>query len=453
MKTPQWLIAALVCVLTSFSAVADDTVDAMLREAKALIDSGHAADAYDILQAREEELAGNPAYDFVYGMAALDAGKPTEAIFALQRAVDQDPNNGPARAELARALILVNDTDQARQELEKVQAQNPPRDVRDVIEGYLTQIDAYHGAFRTSFAPYFMTGLGFDTNINNATDARQIAAPALGGLVFDLAQGSREQDSGVVNVGGGFRFSSPLNDNLRLLGGIHYAHRITPKDGDFSTQDARGNLGVAFRRDKHRLSLQLEGQRFFVDGSGTSNADRQVGGLTADWNYELDDATRLGLFGQGSLIRYPDQRARNVNRFVGGVAASHAFRDVRGTPAVFASFYGGYEDSQNDRSGLGGGAQFERDLFGLRLGGQTKAHRKGTVFGSFTYQASDYDEPNPLFGSRRDDDFFSLVAGYRYQHDRHWSVTPTITYADNDSNITVNKYDRFEFLVTVRNEF
>ena len=54
----------------------------------------------------EADRAGEPDFDFVLGMAAIDSGRIAEAIFALQRVVDTQPENGPARAELGRALML-----------------------------------------------------------------------------------------------------------------------------------------------------------------------------------------------------------------------------------------------------------------------------------------------------------------------------------------------------------
>ena len=53
----------------------------------------------------------------------------------------------------------------------------------------------------------------------------------------------------------------------------------------------------------------------------------------------------------------------------------------------------------------------------------------------------------------RDDDYFDVNAGYRYQYDRNWSITPTLRYNNNDSNIVTSDYDRVEFMLTVRNDF
>src|SRR3546814_1706558 len=63
---------------------------------------------------------GDPEFDYQLGMAALDAGRYGEAVIALQRVLAVQPNNAPARAELARAYALDGDIDTARAEFATV---------------------------------------------------------------------------------------------------------------------------------------------------------------------------------------------------------------------------------------------------------------------------------------------------------------------------------------------
>lgn len=446
----------LLTLFLSFAAGAAE--DSALREAKSLLDAGQAQQAYDLLKPMEDDEAGNPAFDYLLGLAALDSGRNTEAIFALQRVVDQDPNHGPARAELGRALMRANETDAARRELEIVKKQDPPDGVRRVMESYLAAIDQYHGAYRTSFARYVTTGLGFDTNVNNATDRGAVtASPAAGGLVFALANDSRELDSTKWDIGAGFSFTSPLQPDLRLVGGIDFNYSIALRDSDFTTTHARGHTGFQLTRDQNQYSLIVQGEKYFVDGPGISNSDRQLGAAVLQWRHIYNDNTQVSLFGQAALIRYPEQQVRNVNRYSGGVGVAHAMPQMAGSPVIFASAFGGVENSQNDRArtslACGCGKHFDREFFGVRIGGRRLLGPRGSLFGSVTYQASDYNADDPIFGSRRDDDFFDVNIGYRYRFDGNWSLTPHLSYTNNDSNIIVNDFDRVEFMVTIRNDF
>ena len=77
-----------------------------LEKAQALIDSGKAEEAYDLLKPYQASLEGEAAFDYVFALAAQDTGRTVEAIFALERVVDAFPEHGPARAELARLISL-----------------------------------------------------------------------------------------------------------------------------------------------------------------------------------------------------------------------------------------------------------------------------------------------------------------------------------------------------------
>ena len=408
-------IALILPLIWAFSVYAAE--DSALREAKSLMDSRQPQQAYDLLKPLEEEQAGNPDYDFLLGIAALDTGRHTEAIFALQRVVDQDPNHGPARAELARALMQANETDAARRELEILQEQDPPSDVKRKLEEYLALIDRYHGAYRTTFARYVQAGLGFDTNVNNATDRDQVAAPGLGGLVFALTPGSRELSSTVVNVGAGFSFSTPVRNALRVVGGADFDYDLALQDADFTKSYAKGHTGLQYSRGQNQFSLVAQGEKYFVDGIGRNNADRELAGGLFQWRHVLNANTQLSMFGQFATVRYPEQQIRNVNRSAGGAGLAYALPEMAGSPVLFLSGYGGTEDSKNNDTGIGGGRHFDRDFWGIRGGGQRQLGARGSVFASVTFQSSDYTGTDPIFGSKRDDDFVSAIVGYRFRYD------------------------------------
>jgi hypothetical protein len=424
--------------------------DELLDQAQGLIGAGKAEQAYQLLKPEADARAGDADFDFLYATAALDAGHALDAVFALERVIDANPNNGPARAKLALAYVALGETESAEQEFGKVKDMPLPEDVSATIDKYLSEIERHHALTRPVYRRYVKTGLGFDSNVNSATDDNQVAVPGLGGLVFTLAPESRELDSMIWDVGAGFDFSHPLQAGLNVTGGIDFDHRIAPEESDFTTTSASGHLGLDWLRGKNRFSLIGQGEKMFVDGSaGVVDADREVGGLTLQWQHNLNPANQFTVFGQAALVRYPDQRVRNVNRYTGGIGWAHAYLNAASRPVVYASFYGGTEDEQNHTFG----EHNSRDFYGVRVGGQVAAGAKGTVLGQFSYQNSDYDAPVPLFNVTRDDDFIMATVGYRYQYDVNWSLTPTLRYSNSDSNFVLTDYDRVEVMFTIRNDF
>ncbi len=438
----------LILLAMSHVAAAEDVV----QKAQALIDQGQAQVAYDLLKPLEEARAGDPSFDYVLGLAALDSGRALEALFALERAVDAAPDSGPARAELARAYLVLGDTDDAKGEFDKVKQMDLPEDVQRTIDRYLSGIDQYHDASRTRYRPYVKTGFGYDTNVNSATDENSIAVPALGGLVFNLTDSSREANSPIWEIGAGARITSPIDMDrgLSLFVNANIDHRLALDEPDFSSLLANGQVGINWRRDpKNQFRASLDGNTVRVEGSTAVRSDREVLGTSGQWQYTMDQTNQFTVFAQASMVRYPDQRVRDVNRYSGGVGWGHAYLGAAYNPVVFVSAFGGIEDEKSESSGR----HFSNDFFGVRIGGQITPAPKGTLFGAFTYQLSDYDGADPTFLKKRDDDYFDVNAGYRYQFDRNWSLTPTIRYNNNDSNLITSDYDRVEFMLTVRNDF
>jgi Flp pilus assembly protein TadD len=67
--------------------------DALTDQAKALLEAGKPGEAYTLLAAQESARAGEPGFDFLLGLAALDIGQNTRAVFALERVLALEPNS------------------------------------------------------------------------------------------------------------------------------------------------------------------------------------------------------------------------------------------------------------------------------------------------------------------------------------------------------------------------
>lgn len=320
---PQSTVMRFLCLsLLILSSSIVWAADEVVRQAQALVDKGQPQAAYDLLKPMEEARAGDPVFDYTYGLSALDSGRPLEAVFALERAIDAATENGPARAELARAYLTLGDTDEAKGEFDKLKEMDLPSDVERTIDSYISSIDQYHDKSRLRYRPYVKMGLGYDTNVNSETDENVIAVPALGGLAFNLTDSSRESDSPIWDLGAGPRITSPLDygKGLSLFINGEIDHRLALDAADFSALLANGQVGLNWRRDeRNQFRLSLDGNTVRVEGSSTVRSDREVIGTSGQWQYTMDEANQFTLFGQASLVRYPEQRVRDVNRYTGGV--------------------------------------------------------------------------------------------------------------------------------------
>src|SRR5689334_22011856 len=102
---------ALACAQAALAAPADDI--------KALIDKGDSKAAYELGRNFPDQL-GDPAFDFFFGVAAIDSGHAGEGVLALERYVINFPDNHNARLELARGYFVMGDNQRARDEFDNV---------------------------------------------------------------------------------------------------------------------------------------------------------------------------------------------------------------------------------------------------------------------------------------------------------------------------------------------
>lgn len=421
------------------------SADEALVEARSLIQRKQFGQAYTLLEPLTDERAGSPEFDYLLGIAALDAGHLTEAVFALERVLSVDPDNTAARAELARAHLNLGELKQAKYEFESVRRQDLPDSVERTIDDYLAAIATETSRRRTIYDIFLQAGLGYDDNVNSATDASQVAVPALGGLVLSLDDSGRSADSAIWNIAAGFDLSTPVrqSESLRFFGGMLLNQRIALDESDFSTRNLDVNGGFHLLHDRHQFRLAAQAQRFYVDGK----PNRDLFGGTFQWQYNLSPNTQATLFGQAAALRYPGQEVRDANRYTGGLGVAHAFK-ARGNPILFVSGYGGVEDEiESRRPDLG------RDLYGVRVGGQFSMTKRLVGYGNLIYEDSEYGAPDPLFFSTREDELLDFTAGIRYAVDRHWSIRPEVRYTQNDSTLVVNDYDRVSVMVFIRNDF
>ncbi len=430
-------VVGVLSMLVPGLALADGVTD----QARALIEQGKGAEAFRMLDVLESERAGDPVYDLLLGIAALDAGQGTRGIFALERVLAVDPNSVRARAEIARAYMIVGEAEAARAEFETAKKQGVPAEVAATIDKLVVAIDRMADASRTSLKAYIEGVVGHDSNVNAAPSRNTVAVPSLGGLPFTLAAENRNRSDWFGSLGGGVSVRHPLNPTVALVGGLSGSQRWNFEHGRFDTGNIDGYGGVVANLGRNVLSLTAQSSLLYVDDEDF----RRATGLTGLWQHNLDSRNQLSAFLQYSDLQYLTQSARDADRYVYGGAWAHAFREG---PVAFLSAYGAHERPQHSNvSHLGHRA------VGVRAGGQWGIDGKTMLFGSLAYEHRRYGGTDPTFLERRSDNQVNLNIGATYALTKELSVTPQITYTDNQSNLTLNDYRRDIVSVTVRREF
>jgi tetratricopeptide (TPR) repeat protein len=417
----------------------------LLKDAERLIKSGKAAEAYALLAPQQSERAGDPGYDYLLGIAALDSGKPNEAIFALERVLAVNPNHLQARAEIARAYFATGEMAASQQEFETVRSQNPPREVDATIQKFLDAIEQGRAGERTTVRGYAEVTVGSDSNVNSATASNQIAIPAFGGAIATLSATGVELHDTFASGSAGFNVRHPLTPEWAVFGGASFNQRMNASKANniFDTGGLDGNLGVNLTRGDDSYSAALQLQNFEVD----HRSFRDAAGLTAQWLHNLSGNSQASAYFQYTDLHYPGQDVRDASRYVLGAAYARALGGEY-TPVVYAGGYLGEEKEQ--QSGV---PYLGHELYGARAGGEMKINPQATLFGSASLEQRRYGGTDPLFLVRRDDTQSDLKVGLSYVFARQWTVTPQVGYTNNSSNVIINDYARTVFSVGVRRDF
>jgi tetratricopeptide (TPR) repeat protein len=414
-------------------------LDAALEQGKVLLDQGDGRAAYKLLEPLEADRSGEPAYDFLLGLAALDAGQNTRAVFALERVLAVEPGNARARAELARAYLALGENRAARREFETVRAQSIPEGVATTSDRMLAAIERAESRSRPTLNGYAELAAGRDSNINSSTDARNIAVPSLGTVTLD--PGSVEKADTFASLGVGAAYRHPLAGGHALTAALNGLVRKNGDASDFDTASIDGALGWQYSRGRNVYNVALTGSTFRRD----ADTLRNTSGLNAQWQHDYESTRQATLFLQYAALDYPDQDVRNAHRVVLGAGYAQALSP---RTIAFGSIYGGGEFEKADQQ-----EQLGHRLGGARGGAQYRFDDQWSLLGNLALEKRRYGGEEPLFFEKRNDTQVDAGISVGYQINRRLKAGARLAYVRNDSTIPVYEYDRKVFAMSVRADF
>lgn len=433
------LALAFACALAAMQAQAADD---LLRQGAELVKAGKGAAAYALLEPQESARAGNRDFDLLFGIAALDAGQNTRAIFALERVLAVEPNNVRARAEIARAYLAVGETPSARTELQNAKKLGVPADVEQTIDSLLSAVDRLENEGKTIVRGHVEGSFGHDSNVNAGPSVSQVAVPSFGNLPLLLSASSRATDAWFTSLGAGVNFVSPINKQLALTGGLSGTQRWNADESATNTTGVDSNLGISYQEGKSVYSAAAQYNTLRVANDGYRNAL----GFSGQWQYNIDARNQVSAYVQYADMSYPDQPVRDAERWVEGVGYAHAWREGL---IGYASAYLLQENLQNKQTAPWLGL----DGYGVRAGAQQRLSDTVRLFGSLAYESRRHDAADPSFLRTRKDEQLIASLAVSYQLKKDLKLSGQYTYIDQRSNIQIYKYDRNIVSVTLRQDF
>jgi tetratricopeptide (TPR) repeat protein len=374
-------------------------------EAKSLIAAGGLTSARSALERRLALEPQDAEVPFLLGMIALAERDNTRAIDWFRRALIIAPSATRIRLELARALYLDKRFEEAFRQFQLARAGNPPPGVIQAIEQFLAAIrreKSWSYGFSLSLAP--------DTNINNATSAREAH---VFGLSFELSDDARQRSGVGIAAEGSIEFAPRIGNRTRLrLGGA--ALRREYRGARFD--DTRLSLHAGPRLILSRWDLSLLGTASLRWYGGERYSDAFGARIESTHYPDARSAISLGLSAQH--VKYPRLHAQN-----GAIYSLSAGYTRALTAASMGSLRLGLTrqtarapDLASWSTFVGGG--YQRDL----PGGFSIAAEPG--FGHSRFDAAD-----PFFGAARRDWTVEVPLSISNRKIVFSRFTPRVTYS------------------------
>lgn len=416
-----------------------------LIQAKEQLHNGEKEAAYNNLLALEDELAGYPTYDLMFGHAALTVQENTRAVLAFERCLAVSPKMGDCRLGLAQAQIRLGEIQSAKEELTYIQQSAPPEAVANIVEQYLGELS---GQKRRSsqLKLWAELGLGYDNNINAAPSSSRIILP--GSSIFPgFSYNTSNDESMFADARLGLSYSAPVNDNWDVLmgGRLQGTYNFDADDNSYFDEiiQANAHFGTQATYGKQRIGLLAQLQNYRLSG----DSYRDLYGLTGQYSYRFTPNTQVSTFLQYSRLDY-DADNMDTDTVTGGASLAHSL--MRNRLVVHGGVYAGIEDGAESNAP----EYTDNEYFGLRAGATWFWSNALQTSANLMTEQRKYDG-DILFikGEERDDTSLQFNLNSQYQLTQKLSFSADYNWVNNDSNLKTRDYDRQSVRLGVRYDF
>ena len=357
---------------------------------------------------------------FLIGVGEMQKGNYPSAV-KIFRSLFQSARTRRIQLELARALFLDRQFKEARKLfLEIYEDPEVPLSVRENIKLYLDEADAALGQLKFSFA------IVSDSNPAGFTDARKIT---IGGQTLYLVP--PDENETVIGAKYGLDATKALTDDASVTAYLNTTF-TDYQGGDFDRLDADGGFVFAPRGlPKFRAKIGMEQALF----GGSHLYEYPYATLIFipkpfnqfRWRYELE-------YGHLNVSHVNNLEADKLTQVLN--AKRRFARDNRLASNVFLE---AAETEEDPYSYVGGG-------LGGELSVPINDHWGVKFLGSFSLR--EFDGVDPLFGSARKDDSYTVGLSFFSRLIKLFGREPEvgIRYERRNSNLEFFEFDRVKLV-------
>jgi len=425
------LMLNVMCLSTTAMA---DTVSDLSQ----LLEKGESVKAYQLSLDNLDEMEGDPAFDFQYGVAAIDSGHLSEGIFALERVHMLEPRNSLATLELARGYYLIAQYDRAQVLFQQVDAENPPEVVRARIQQFLALITEKTSISPTKFKSFVELWTGYDSNINSGPGGQTNVV-----ILSDNALGRGDQYA-QVKVGASVEHA--YNPDNALMFSANVDSRIYDTEDEQDYNNINLSAGHVWKGETDQFQLNFNLQKYQL----ANNNYRDMLGMTGSWSKQLSKTSVMKFFAGVSDLAYDDQAWKDAT--LRNLGATYIYAGEGGwRPLYFVGAFVGDEDPKT--AGILANGQVDRFFYGGNIGVQLTPVKDLKLTPVLTYQTSEYKGKDWIYNIKRKDDFAMFNVNMEWTVAPSWTVLANYSFTDIGSNIELYEYDRQQAMLGLRYNF
>ncbi|VAW64462.1 hypothetical protein MNBD_GAMMA08-2578 [hydrothermal vent metagenome] len=430
MTLPKLFIFALLIAVSNSLLAEKAAYDG--KYLQTLFESYKRTQAYDYAKQHQAEMEGDPYFDYLFGVAAIDTGHASEGTFALERVLLVFPDDKVARLELARGYFNLQEYALSRHEFESVLKTDPPAQVKDTAEAYLDRIRISESRYRPTHSGFIEFALGYDDNTNVGLD-ENASFP----LAAFLGADNFGQDDNFTSLTGAWTYIRPFSPGWLFESSLSGDYRKNQQLDQFDTVIGTIQLGITHLQASSKYKFELISQTFNLDG----DEFRSLNGVNFNWQYSISEHSSFNSSLQYAQLDYPDLVVKNSELITLGMNFTHAFSAYL-QPLLFTTVTLGTEIAEDDTS-LATLSETERDIYSLRLGvvlNFTNTLALQTAIGTqnSAYAGAPFSAPE----ENREDNYSTADLNLIWAFARKWRLDTRYSYTKNSSNDDLRNYER-----------
>jgi tetratricopeptide (TPR) repeat protein len=443
-------VALALALAASLPALADPQA---LERARSLIAAGNAKEAWSVLEPLQAKLTGQPEYDYLLGVAALDSGRIEEAIVAFERVIALVPNHAGAQMDLARAYYAAGSFDLAEASFQRLRAANPPPAAQAAIGRYLDAIQLRRHQASAGWTAFSELGLGYDSNLTGVPgDFGAAALQSFNLAGIEPTGNSVKRSAPFVQGALGGDYISPLGGGWSWFFAGELRGRAYHQESDFNSASAMALAGAAHKAGANQYRVSGSLLSFMQEGAAPGEPritnDRRMGGVSLDWRHALDSRTQFGASLQVNAVRFPDNPIEDFDQAYLALSWLKSF-ERRGLPLLYLTAFATDDRARNE---LFDGTTKSKNLAGARAYFEYSLDPKLQLFGG---AAAIHRRDKDAFARSTTvedgrDTYVEASVGTQWKFRDKCALRLQYTYPTNHSNIDIYDFNRHEIASTIR---